>query len=67
MTFKAEKQIQKEILELCKRWGLENHSFSFSAKGQTFTIGKACLQFLDHLSFAYLGKSIEAHKMEKSK
>ena len=64
-SFKAEKQIQKEILELCKRWGLENHSFAFSTEcGQTFIMTKACLQFLDHCSFAYLGKSIDSHKIK---
>ena len=62
MTFKAEKQIRKEIDDICKRWGLENHSFGFSTKGQVFTMGKANQPFMDHLSFVYLGKSIESHK-----
>ena len=67
MIFKAEKQIRKEIDDICKRWGLENHSFGFSTKGQVFTMGKANQAFMDHLAIVYLGHQLRNIKSEKIK
>jgi hypothetical protein len=67
MKFKAEKQIQKEINSIGKRWGLKQYAFAFLIEeGKFFNVADASDMFLDHLGLSYLGKSIENHRMKKS-
>ena len=62
---KALGQIQKEITELCKRWGLDQHSFAFSNKGKVFFVGNGNQMFQDHLSFMYLNRSLKKYEMKE--
>ena len=62
---KALNQIQKEITELCKRWGLDPHSFAFSNKGRLFIIENGDQMFQDHLSFMYLNRSLKKYEMKE--
>jgi len=60
-------QIQREVEVICKKWGLDQHSFAFSNKGRVFIIGNGNETFQTHLSLMYLNKSLKKHEMKEEK
>ena len=64
---KAMDQIQREVEVICKKWGLDQNSFSFSNKGRVFIIGNGNQMFQDRLAFLYLNRSLKKYDMMEEK
>ena len=64
---KAMDQIQREVETVCKKWGLDQHSFAFANKGRHFIMGNGNQMFHDRLSFMYLNRSLKKYEMKEKK
>ena len=64
---KAMDQIARDVEAVCKKWGLDQHSFAFSNKGKIFIMGNGNQMFHDRLSMMYLNRSLKKYEMKEKK
>ena len=56
-------QIQRDIDEICKKWGLNSYLFAFSSDGKFHMMGKSNKAFDDHVALVCLNRALKSHDM----